>query len=486
MRRAGICFRIRGHRGPPAAAFQMLIHLQAHPTQQARALYDYTRQTDEELSFTEEAILDVFDTSDPDWILVGHEHEYGFVPSNYIEISEAGAEEEAPPTPARPIPARDPSEESDHFHEAPESPPASTPAAAIAGVLQQHQHQQRRDSEPAAELPPPQPPRPQPQFTPEASDEEEIQSPALPARPQSVAMQPSSPPPRPRAVSSLAIPRARSGPVESPPFNRASFAPGDQGGFHLYNVNEMVSVMGKRKKMPTTLGINFATGTITIAPAKVGDGPQQEWAASKMTHHSIEGKHVFLELVKPSRSIDIHAGAKDTAKEINTSLIEMSGLARAEGLKEAWAAASGLEEKKKGQVLYDFMAQGEDEVTVASDDEVIILDDTKSEEWWQVRRLKNGKEGVVPSSYIEVIGTIAVSSRRNDGLPAVEQNRPEVGPGVPLPDRGSSLNLRADNNAAKEQISRRESRPVESRPVDAGPPKNKSSKCTLLCRSTLC
>lgn len=51
---------------------------QAHPSHQARALYDYTRQTDEEVSFTEDAVLEVFDTSDPDWILVGLDSEYGF------------------------------------------------------------------------------------------------------------------------------------------------------------------------------------------------------------------------------------------------------------------------------------------------------------------------------------------------------------------------------------------------------------------------
>jgi hypothetical protein len=46
------------------------------------------------------------------------------------------------------------------------------------------------------------------------------------------------------------------------------------GGFHMYNINEMVSVMGKRKKMPTTLGINNATGVILIAPEKARDGPE--------------------------------------------------------------------------------------------------------------------------------------------------------------------------------------------------------------------
>jgi hypothetical protein len=188
----------------------------------------------------------------------------------------------------------------------------------------------------------------------------------------------------------------------------------------------MVEVMGKRKKMPTTLGINIATGTIFISPER--DGDMQEWTADKLTNYSLEEKHVFVDLVRPSKSVDFHAGAKDTAREIVAALGEISGAYRAEGLKEIIAAGSGGGAKKKGQVLYDFMAQGDDEVTVAVGDEVVVLDDTKSEEWWMVRRMKNGKEGVVPSSYVEITGLLSPpppTTRIESGLSAVERNRLE-------------------------------------------------------------
>lgn len=244
------------------------------------------------------------------------------------------------------------------------------------------------------------------------------------------------------------------------------------GGFHMYNINEMVSVMGKRKKMPTTLGINLRTGTILIAPERTSDGPSQEWSADRMTHYSREEKHVFLELVRPSKSVDFHAGAKDTAEEIVRALGEMAGAIRAEGLKEVIAAGT-KKSVRKGQVLYDFMAQSEDEVTVAEGDEVIIIDDSKSEEWWQVRRLKNGKEGVVPSSYIEITGTMTPPPSAGDGLRStVENNRMEeirltkealkaskqqekVGPGMSLPERGSSLN-NAEQHSSRRQNGRSE------------------------------
>jgi actin cytoskeleton-regulatory complex protein SLA1 len=447
--------------------------MQAHPTSQARALYDYTRQTDEELSFTEDAQLEVFDTSDPDWILVGLDGEYGFAPANYIEISDGEAASEPPPPslPRRPVEA----EEEPEPEQAPESPrsPIQSPAAALADII----NQQRKSSAP--------PRAPVPQYTPEASDEDEGPTPSLPARPTSQVSQPRAP-----ERIETQIPRSPSppgGPRTSPPWNRATHgrdadpdsASRSAGGFHMYNINEMVSVMGKRKKMPTTLGINNATGVILIAPEKVRDGAEQRWTAEKMTHYSIEGKHVFLELVRPSKSVDFHAGAKDTAQEIVSALGELAGAVRAEGLREVIMAGSG-QGQKKGQVLYDFMAQGDDEVTVAVGDEVIIIDDSKSEEWWQVRRLRNGKEGVVPSSYVEVTGTEPTPSQSgiNAGRSTVEQNRldeerlakeslkaarmeesrgSEVGPGMRLPERGSSLTARDSSNNQGQQKSRRES-----------------------------
>jgi hypothetical protein len=447
----------------------MLMMEQAHPSHHARALYDYTRQTDEELSFTEDSQLEVFDTSDPDWILVGLDGEYGFAPANYIEVQdEASATEPPPPSlPRRPVLA----EEEDDYAQTPESPssPVHNPAAALASVLTQP-----KTSAPPARAP-------APQYTPEASDDDEGPTPSLPARPVS---QVRSPEPvdtySPRSPTSP-------GPKASPPYNRASHSRSidDEvgahapGGFHMYNINEMVSVMGKRKKMPTTLGINIGTGIIMIAPEKARDGPEQKWTAEKMTHYSIEGKHVFLELVRPSKSVDFHAGAKDTAQEIVGALGELAGAVRAEGLREVIMAGTG-QGQKKGQILYDFMAQGDDEVTVAVGDEVIVIDDTKSEEWWQVRRLKNGKEGVVPSSYVEITGTISVPSSTagiNAGRSTVEQNRleeerlakeslktarmeesksSEVGPGMRLPERGSSLSARDSSNNSGQQR-RRES-----------------------------
>lgn len=459
----------------------------------ARAIYEYTRQTDEELSFPEDAVLEVFDTSDPDWILASFDGEYGFVPSNYIDAQSAAAaaaadaDSPSPSLPARPaLPARPQSvaAEPESASGAGLASPSTNPAAALAGVMQGRAAPQHAAS---PSSPPPQPARrtvhyEEPQVSEGEEDDEALRSPALPSRPRPRA--PVDDRPRDRVPSRAPVSELSGGdePYRTP------------GGFHMYNINEMVSVMGKRKKMPTTLGINLKTGTILIAPERAQDDPAQEWTADRMTHYSREGKHVFMELVRPSKSIDFHAGAKDTAEEIVGALGELAGAVRAEGLREVIMAGS-QRSQRKGQILYDFMAQGEDEVTVAAGDEVVVLDDSKSEEWWQVRRLKNGKEGVVPSSYIELTGTLtpppAASHAGIDSAKAtVEQNRLEeirltkeaikaskepqqVGPGMHLPERGSSLTAREHSSNSGQQRSRREN--------GRGDGKAKSSECLQAC-----
>ncbi|KAF4555362.1 SH3 domain-containing protein 3 [Elsinoe fawcettii] len=412
---------------------------EAHPIYSAKALYDYTKQTDEELSFAEDAQLDVYDTSDEDWTLVGQNGQYGFAPAIYIEKASesASAAPAAPPMPSRnqvQQPTPEPEDES------PPESPARNPAKALASIIAQRTGDAAPAAPPMPSAGPASPPLPSrgqqhPQYTPEES-EEEAPLPRLPQRPQSAVQSPASEdfstPPPPRIQEPPGV-------MTSPPYNRQvsdhydDAQPSPAGGYHLYNIHEMVSSMGKNKKMPTTLGLNLARGLISIAPAKARDGPQQEWTADRLTHYSIEGKHVFMELVRPSKSIDFHAGAKDTAQEIVAQLGELAGASRAEGLREVMAASSGGGGgQKRGHMLYEFMAQGDDEVTVAVGDEIIVLDDQKSEEWWMVRRLKNGKEGVVPSSYVEVTGTIpqpepqqSSYSGINAGRSMVEQNRLE-------------------------------------------------------------
>lgn len=446
----------------------------------------------------EDAEIAVYDTSDPDWTLVGSGREYGFAPANYIELLETAA----PTSPAtRPVP-RSPEYKTEPVDSpVPEPPPdpGQGPAAALAGIIQGKTPTLASATSPSS--PPVQERFHRAIYTPDASDEEPpaTLAPSLPMRPSS--QQISSPPP----VISPRSPQSPS-PAVSPRENKPTWRdhrdhiPKSPGRYHLYNISEMVSVMGKRKKMPTTLGLNTVTGTIMIAPEKSRDGPQQEWTGDKLMHYSIEGKHIFMELVRPSKSVDFHAGAKDTAEEIVSGLGEIAGAFRAEGLKEVLAAGSGTGQgRKRGHVLYDFVAQGDDEVTVDVGDLVDILDDTRSEEWWMVRRVKNGAQGVMPSSYVEVIKDASPLSR-STATPdlyrsTAERNRleeerltkqavksqqvingsqsppAEVGLGVKLPKRGSSLMSKDNREIPAAQARRR-----ESKTDTKSPPTTKSSR----------
>jgi len=433
------------------------------------------------LSFEEDTSLEVYDTSDPEWTLVAHKGEFGFAPANYIEVSEE-AEEHPPQTPARPrpvvsVPEPEPEPEAEPDDErglptpSSSTSPVHSPAAALAGILAHKTGAVPLTNGTRSVSSPPLPTRPV-QYTPEES-EEEAPAPRLPRRPPSETVSP----PATRYESPREPEPA--GVIASPPYRRATSQTQEDDepvketrGFHIYNIYEMVEVMGKNKKMPITLGINPAKGVIMISPESSRDS--KEWTAEKLTHYSIEGKHVFMELVRPSKSVDFHAGAKDTAQEIVAMLGDLAGAVRAEGLREVLTASSGPRQKK-AKMLYDFMAQGDDEVTVAAEDDVIVLEDD-NEEWWLVRRLKNGKEGVVPSKYVEITGTIeapASMSGLNAGKSFVEQNRieeerlakqaakshkrDEVGPGMQLPQRGSSL-MRDDDKRRPSQKSKRESR----------------------------
>jgi hypothetical protein len=64
------------------------------PLSSTRTLYDYTAQTEEELSFSADVSVEIYDKDDPDWFLVRLKTsetgnwQFGFVPSNYLDDGE--------------------------------------------------------------------------------------------------------------------------------------------------------------------------------------------------------------------------------------------------------------------------------------------------------------------------------------------------------------------------------------------------------------
>lgn len=359
---------------------------QAKPIGKYKALFDYTAQAEEELSFKEDAQLDVYDVSDPEWVLAGIGGQFGFAPANYIEVVSANESETVATVSPAPAPKtahsspetiaqemRNDSPSPPPQMKAPpstrsvpprpiittRSPPSSVSSPTNAGFSHDQDptssgHGNRRAHKPTAKSP-------VADFSDSDSD-----GPGLPIRrPGQPRYHHDAPPETPRI----------------PP------------GFRTYPVQEV----DNKKKRAATLGLG--AGAILLLPDK-SSRQKEEWTINNMVSYNYEGKHVFLEFKNPSRSLDLHAGSTDRMEEIISALGEMRGLHRASGLDEIVRASKGSNKEEYGTVLYDFPAQGEDEVSVTVGDSVTILD-ASNEEWWHVRRHVNGAEGVVPSSYIE-------------------------------------------------------------------------------------
>ncbi|KAI0040940.1 hypothetical protein FA95DRAFT_1549271 [Auriscalpium vulgare] len=215
----------------------------------------------------------------------------------------------------------------------------------------------------------------------------------------------------------------------------------------------------KGKKKKGTLGIG--NGAVFFA-SESDKTPVQKWPTGEITSAKIDkGKHVLIEVGGASpTSLHYNAGAKDTAEAILTKLESSRGIAQ--GADEAGAEEPAQQQpvralppplrddrslssspSKKGvhfsenspaiipprspsingdseepaqeieepepegegeeaHALYDFEAQGEDELNVTESEKLWILE-RDGDEWWKCRNSK-GEEGVVPASYLEPTG----------------------------------------------------------------------------------
>jgi hypothetical protein len=173
--------------------------------------------------------------------------------------------------------------------------------------------------------------------------------------------------------------------------------------------------------------------------------PVQKWQTKDVSAVSSEkSKHVRIDIGGPSPiSLHFHAGSKDNADSIVDKLRESKALSSApsprnlppvdtitQDTKKAsvhFSPASPViipplqdevEEEEEGEegeeeerspimagesfatALYDFTADGEDELSVTEGERLTVLE-RDGDEWWKCRNTK-GAEGVVPASYLEV------------------------------------------------------------------------------------
>ncbi|KAI0796812.1 hypothetical protein C8Q75DRAFT_802490 [Abortiporus biennis] len=328
-----------------------------------KALYDYEPTQPSELSVKEDDILYVFDRDD-DWLLVqkhDDDSRVGYVPGNYVEETD---------------------EDGAGAHDA-------TPSAG-------------------------------PSFS-------DIVIPPSPPRPVSVYVDPAD-----RVASNKA----------------------QADDIKTWSVSE-IDKKGKKKK--GTLGIG--NGAVFFA-SESDKTPVQKWQTSEILSSKIDkSKHVYID-IGGSSAINLHfnAGSKDVAEAIHTKLESSRAIATSSSTPSSSQAPpvaeepierprsvvksvhfdsaspvvipaeeeqeepeeppeeeesepdhtyneSGVLHSEDGDsavALYDFTADGEDELTVHEGEPLIVLE-RDTDEWWKCRNA-DGAEGVVPASYIEVVG----------------------------------------------------------------------------------
>jgi len=139
----------------------------------------------------------------------------------------------------------------------------------------------------------------------------------------------------------------------------------------------------------------------------------RQWRISDITSAKIDKIRHILIVVGGAAAADLHfhAGSKDTAKTILAKLESSRSLAHASiearpviiPLRIASPSDQAEQEAIEGLeavALYDFQAQGDDELTVTEGDALWVIEQDR-DEWWKCRNVE-GKEGVVPASYVEV------------------------------------------------------------------------------------
>jgi hypothetical protein len=149
-----------------------------------------------------------------------------------------------------------------------------------------------------------------------------------------------------------------------------------------------------------------------------------------------------------------HAGGASSEEEDNVPAAEPKSVRWAAS---APAASSGT----PASVLYDFDAQGEDELSVKEGEEVTVTD-RENDEWWTVRNA-SGREGVVPAQYVQLNdGSAPVQEAEDDGEDEARRAEEEAAAAAALEqERRRGREQKANQRRAIEQAAREKERQEE-------------------------
>ncbi|KAK6461733.1 SH3 domain protein [Scheffersomyces coipomensis] len=383
---------------------------QAPVLKTASALFDYDKQTEEELSFKEGEKFNVYDLNDPDWLLVSDSAQtsFGFVPSNYIQLDSSSAA--AAPSTFPPVNLAPPQSQVQPLPISSFAPPplhrdrseSAAPEPVQEEPLQTNNRDQYNDNS----------------YGHHQEEDDEAPPPPMPSRPRGEST---------NSVVDLNKPHPEL------PTNLAGPSPPTTGSENVEDLHQEHTFDGEfftwyidevdgRKKKPVIFSIG--QGLVIIRPNnKDANGSAKklrlrsssgvstidnQWRIKDVIDFNQEKKHIFLDLKSPTASVELHCGTRDVAEAISSILGDLKGAEHATGLKEiakASQAKTSDKNRKIGRLIYDFTAQGHDELSGKEGDEVYVVDESKSADWWYCEIIETGKQGVIPSSYVEVIGT---------------------------------------------------------------------------------
>ncbi|WFD31088.1 cytoskeletal protein binding protein [Malassezia sp. CBS 17886] len=354
----------------------------APPLRTVQAMYEYTAQNGDELSFADGATLDVFEADDQ-WLLArSADGAWGMIPENYVRASgaEAGpADDGAGPAGGFPAPVS---------VLAPVTTPdtaAAYPAASSAATA--------RD---AAILPPPQ---------------RAAAGTAVAPAPADAASDEDSPDGARAEEVPTAVPSAWARP--------GGAAVDDE--IKMWSVTEM-DAKKRKKRAKGTLGVG--QGSLFFATDANGASVPRMPINHVLGGDVEKGKYLVISLSAaagvPHDAMTFHVGSKAAGDQILDKIQASRRLASSAygaaaapapssnsapgtrgAARDAAASASRPPSREMVVVLYDFAAQGDDELSVSEHDQLTLME-RENDEWWKLQSA-SGAVGVVPAAYVEVL-----------------------------------------------------------------------------------
>ncbi|KNZ79832.1 Actin cytoskeleton-regulatory complex protein sla1 [Termitomyces sp. J132] len=340
----------------------------------------------------------------------------------------------------------------------------------------------------------------------------------------------------------IVIPPSPSRPVSTyvDPADRVAATKVTADGIKTWSVSE-IDKKGKKKK--GTLGIG--NGAVFFA-SESDKTPVQKWQTADVQSVSSEkAKHVNIEIGGTTPiTLHYHAVSKDNAEEIIAKLNSSKALSLPQpSVHETYddtpqedvpvrkkasvhfsnnspviipsrddtsepeegekLHANGMngnghpihhvvtDDKEAGTALYDFVADGDDELSVSEGQHLIILE-RDGDEWWKCRN-SSGKEGVVPASYIEVLTPLSVHAVRvsppppspppeddDDGEAAAEAEQQRAEAQRAAEEQGEQERLRAEQAKKKADAQRRAKEAAEAAELERRRRKEAASRVSSL------